>query len=492
MLGSLFLITLSGAGIFVLLIPAILIDLAAGERALPLEMTFMAALGISFGVMLMAAIAGRIKGVDRELNFLSLVLIWFCTPLVGALGLMVLCDLGFVSAWLEAVSALTTTGATVLKRDVLTTGVLFWRASLEWYGGFLTLVSIIHVLAPAGFGGLRTSGRRRGTAGRADGHWGALSGYASIFWQYGAATAVIALGLLFAGVTPSEAVMLAMIGIATGGFLPFEGPLEAHIGSAATLVLALGLCFGTLNVFWRRNVLRHPKRMFQSNDEVRIVAAVIALLTVVYTARIADSAGTAWFDLAPVLLEGFFTATSLVATSGIETRPGVIALLPALLVMMIVMVGACVYSTTGGIKYYRLATMAIFARVELNRLIYPRGITPSRFSGQAIPEESIRATWAYFVLVILSIAVGAVLITSSAANFEGGMALAVSFFASAGPVYDALRPATEGLPGVASGWPSFAELPATAVIPAVLLMTIGRLEVLIVFAVVNISYWRKR
>jgi trk system potassium uptake protein TrkH len=232
--------------------------------------------------------------------------------------------------------------------------------------------------------------------------------------------------------------------------------------------------------------------MFQGNDEVKIVAAVIAVLALVYTARIAEAAGTLWHDLGPVLLEGFFTAVSLVATSGIETRPGVIALLPAVLVMIIVMIGASVYSTTGGIKYYRLATMTIFARAELNRLIYPRSITPSRFSGQPIAEESIRATWAYFVLVILSVAAGTVLITISAANFEGGLALAVSFFSSAGPVYDALRPVTEGVPGAASGWPSFAELPATAVIPAVLLMTIGRLEVLIVFAVVNISYWRKR
>lgn len=496
MLGPIFLITLSSTGLFVLLVPAILIALATQEIELAINMSLVAALGAFLALMILAAIADRIRTFERELNFVSLVMIWIFTPLVASVGLMVLTGLSFFPAWFEAVGALTTSGATVLDRDRQPVGILFWRASLEWYGGFLTLISIIHVLAPAGFGGLRPSARRRGTAGQPDGRWGYLSAYSSVFWQYGALTVAVALGLLVCRVEPANAVMLAMISIATGGFLPFTEPLEEHVGTAAMFVMAIGLCIGTLSVFWRRNVLRHPRRLFQDNREAIIVMAAIAGIAILYAARIADASGlTSAFGLGPALVEGFFSAASLVSTSGIETRPGILSLLPMIAVLTIVFVGGSVYSTTGGIKYYRVVSMWIFARAELNRLIFPSGVTALRFGRQHIPDADIRAVWSYFVLAILCVATGTVIISLSAADFEGGLAMAVSFFSGASPLYEALRPPGEAIAlaeGDPTGWPPFTHLPPTALLMAILLMTIGRLEVLIVFAVVNISYWLKR
>ncbi|WP_099867757.1 potassium transporter TrkG [Pararhizobium haloflavum] len=494
-MGPLFLVTLSSGGLFILLIPAILINLALEERDLAIEMGLVGGLGAFVCVMIIAALLGRIRGVERELNFVSLVLIWVCTPLVAAVCLMVLAGLPPGGAWFEAVSALTTTGATVLVRDRFSVGFLFWRSSLEWYGGFLTLISIIHVLAPAGFGGLRPSGRRRGTSNHRDGHWGALSAYSSVLWQYGALTVVIALGLIFFSVHPGDAMMLAMVSIATGGFLPFQDPLDTHIGSGAMLVLAIGFCFGTLSVFWRRNILRSPRRLIYGNREATLVLSVIACLTLFYAAAIAESAGSGMRGIAAALLEGFFTAASLVSTSGIESRPGVIGLFPPFAVLLVIFIGASVYSTAGGIKYYRLASMWTYARAELNRLIYPSGISQLKFGRRHIDDAEIRAIWAYFVLALLCVALGTVLITLSAANFEGGLAMAISLFSGAGPVYDSLRPVGEGVAshaGYLSGWPAFADLPITAYAPAVVLMTIGRLEVLLVFAVINVSYWLNR
>jgi trk system potassium uptake protein len=493
MLGPIYLVTLSSAALFVLLVPSLLIAMAAGNEVLALEMGLLCGVGCFIALMVIAALSGRVQGVERELNFVSLVLIWIFTPLVAAIGLMVLTGLEFMPAWFEAASALTTTGASVLAKGNLPTGILFWRAAMEWYGGFLTLISIIHVLAPAGFGGLTPSGRRRGTAGQRDGHWGALSAYSSIFWQYGALTIIVALGLLFFSVEPGRAIMLAMVSIATGGFLPFAEPLEEHVGRGGSFVLALGLCFGTLSVFWRRNILRNPRRVLHGNREASIVLGIIAILTILYAARIADAGGVrSLAALGPVLLEGFFTASSLVSTSGIETRPGIIALLPAFLVLIIVLVGASVYSTTGGIKYYRVASMWIFAKAELNRLIFPSAVSSLKFGGQHVPDRNIRAVWSYFVLSLLCIAVGTVVITLTAANFEGGLAMAISLFANAGPAYDALRPVGEELAVGASGWPGYASLPPGAYVPAIILMTIGRLEVLIVFAVINVNYWLNR
>jgi trk system potassium uptake protein len=137
--------------------------------------------------------------------------------------------------------------------------------------------------------------------------------------------------------------------------------------------------------------------------------------------------------------------------------------------------------------------MWIFAKAELNRLIYPSAVAPSKFGRDQIDDDAIRAVWSYFVLALLCVATGTVLITATAANFEGGLAMAVTFFAGASPAYESLIPIeAQGSQAIAEAWPAFEALPTTALLPAIVLMTIGRLEVLIVFAVINIKYWLQR
>jgi trk system potassium uptake protein len=496
MLGALFLVSLSAAALFTVLIPSILIALADGDNALALDMVFFGSVGAFIAIMVLTAISNRVHGLDRELNYVGLLLLWIFTPLIAALSFMVLAGIDFMPAWFEAVSALTTSGGSVLARDVMPDALLFWRSSLEWYGGFLTLISIIYVLAPAGFGGLRARGRNRGQGSQRDG-WDSVTTYSSILMQYTVLTLIVCASLIFTRVEPFEAFMLGMMSISTGGFLPFTEPLEERVPAGAIFVLALGFVFGTLSIFWRRNILRNPRRLMQDNSEAAIVLAMIAFLTIVYAVLLVNAAGRVSLgQFGMTVLESFFTAASLVATSGIETRPGVIGLVPVVFVLVIILVGASVYSTSGGLKIYRIATMWIYAAAEINRLIYPAGVTRRTFDGAPIAEQSIRAVWSYFSLALLSIAVATVLLTFSApADFESGLAMAIALFASAGPAYDALRPATVEISiiaGEVSGWPTFAQLPYWAYVPAVVVMTIGRLEVLIVFAVINLRYWLNR
>jgi trk system potassium uptake protein TrkH len=83
--------------------------------------------------------------------------------------------------------------------------------------------------------------------------------------------------------------------------------------------------------------------------------------------------------LGPIFVESLLASTSLVATSGIESRPGVIALWPDIVVLMIVLVGGGIYSTTGGFKVYRVSAMAVHSARELNQLIYPSSVTNLHF-----------------------------------------------------------------------------------------------------------------
>ena len=322
MAGAVFLITMAVAGLLVLLIPAVLVAIAHAEIVLAIDILLLFAVGAFVAVAVVTALSGRIKQTERAFTYLALVGVWIVTPVIGGVFFMVLADLPFLPAWFEAVGALTTSGASVLVREQAPKGLLFWRTMCEWYGGFLTLASIIHVLAPAGFGGLQ--GNSRMMTGNPDESLFKAQTYSTLALQYSMMTGLIFLGLMVFGVKPLEAVMLGMISAATGGFLPFSGPLEENIGRGAATIMAFGLCLGTMSVFWRRQILRRPQRVFQNNLEAKIVIAVIVVLTIAYAVRITDvSGGPVRGTIVASLQEGFFTAASLVATSGIETRPGV-------------------------------------------------------------------------------------------------------------------------------------------------------------------------
>lgn len=489
MLGILHVLAVAVAGLFALIVPAVLFAIADGMRDLALSMLLVGSLGVFAALMVLGAISGFQRRLGRASGYVALVAMWVLVPIIASVSFKTLAGLSWIDAWFESVSAITTSGATLLSRETAPQAILFWRASLEWYGGFLTLLSIIHVLAPGGFGGL-PAGDRRIITGNASNMTIDLGDFRQVLGQYVLITFIIFVGLMLAGMDGPYSAMLSMVVIATGGFLPFEGALENHAGPMAQLVLTFGLLLGTVSVFWRRRLLRTPKQFWTGNPEIVLIFVVVLLVAMLYAARLAAVSGGA--ALGPIFIESLLASTSLVATSGIESRPGVIALWPDLIVLMVVLVGGGIYSTTGGFKMYRIVAMGVHSARELNQLIYPSSVTNLHFGRQIIDEKSMRAIWTYFSLSLLIVAFGAMALTLEAADFEGGITMAIAFFSNAGPVYEALIPQAYVTEPANHAWPQFQAMPVSAKITAVVIMTLGRMEVMIVFAVLNVRYWMSR
>lgn len=474
---------------FALIAPSVLFAISDGMRDLALSMLLVGALGVFLALMVLGAIAGFERRLGRSSGYLALVALWIILPVLASVSFVALTGLSWMDAWFEAVAALTTSGSTLLPRETAPQAILFWRATLEWYGGFLTLVSIIHVLAPGGFGGL-PGGDRRIITGHANDMTVDLAEFRGVMTQYMLITLLIFIALMMTGVTGPLAAMMAMIAIATGGFLPFDGALENHAGSAAQLVLAFGLALGTISVFWRQRLFRTPRRFIRANPEIFIVVVAILLFAISYAARLSAVSGGA--DLGPTFVESVLAATSLIATSGIESRPGVIALWPEIIVLLVVLIGGGIYSTTGGFKIYRVAAMGIHSLRELNRLVYPSSVSSLRFGRYQIDEPGMQAIWTYFALSLLVVAAASLVLSLTATGFEAGIAMAIALFSNAGPVYDALVPQAIASDPANQAWPTMAEMPAAAKLAGIMIMTLGRLEVMVIFAVFNLRYWLNR
>ena len=97
-------------------------------------------------------------GLNLKEAFLIVVLAWSVVGVAGALPLYLLAQpqLTLSDAVFEALSGLTTTGATVLTGlDSLPRAVLFYRQFLQWLGGLGIIVIAIAIAPVLGIGGMQ-------------------------------------------------------------------------------------------------------------------------------------------------------------------------------------------------------------------------------------------------------------------------------------------------------------------------------------------------
>ncbi len=107
-------------------------------------------------------------------GYLLVTLTWLALAALATVPLlMVLPGLSFTRAFFEAMSGLSTTGATVLSGlDTLPRAVIIWRHALSWLGGMGIIVMAVAILPLLGIGGMQmyradTPGPRQGHQARA-------------------------------------------------------------------------------------------------------------------------------------------------------------------------------------------------------------------------------------------------------------------------------------------------------------------------------------
>lgn len=489
MLAVLFYFCCVGLFLSLSLVAPIFVALLGGEAAIAGRLTIYLILGGFLFATPVLAIADRQKRIPQVGGLLLLVMVWVVLPLMAAIPIMDLSDLGFTDSVFESVSGLTTTGASTIKVvDDLPQALIFWRIQLQWFGGFLALMTVFAIIAPMGIGGLSLN------AISMQGHKGKMAGWGRIVHlviNYGlfyiAVTTFAFLLFFMTGQRAFHAATLAMTAVSTGGFLPFDSSLDSILGPTGQLIFAGFLIFGATSVFWHRMLIRGQVDRLKEHRESYSVLILIGVLGVSLAMILISVSGEGSGGVGPVLIEGLFNASSLVATSGIESRPGIFSLLPLPLILFVLLLGGSAFSTSGGLKHYRVGAMIVQSWNELDRLIYPSAVRPSRFGTQHYDLQLMKAIWSFFVVAILTLSIGTIIVATGNIPFEAALTATISAFATAGPVYNSGWP-----PPGADPWPLFANFTDTSKWALMAVMLLGRLEVLAVIGIFSTHYWRNR
>ena len=461
-----------------MLFPALAEGLAreAGASAFLLAAAITAFFGLALA--LSTAQPGRFQLTARQ-SFLLTVLSWVSTAGFAALPFLLASPgLAFTDAIFEAVSGLTTTGATVMVGlDHAPRGLLLWRALLNWLGGAGIIVMAVAILPALRIGGMQvfrmeSSDKTERVGPRI------LQISSSVVLVYAVFTTLTALAFWIAGMGRFEAICHALSTISTGGFSTSDQRL-ARWGAAVQWVAVVAMLVGGSSLILWTGAGRAARAGLFKDAQIRWYLWFISVFSGVL-------ALWQWAvnDMAPdaALRHATFSVTSIVSTTGYaSTDWSAWGGFAHVVFFILLFIGGCTGSAAGGIKILRWDLLFALAGAHVGRLLHPHRVTVIRYNADTVAPSVLESVLGFVVLYFLVFAVFALTLTTVGVDFVTALSGSAAALANAGP----------GIGEVIGPMGSYRSLPDAAKWVLAGEMMIGRLELFIVAVLFSRSYWHQ-
>ena len=383
-----------------------------------------------------------------------------------------------IVAYFEAVSSLTTTGASTLDADILTKPLHIWRSFCQWIGGVVVATFAVVILAALNLKGTGVHRSVLFTFKKGELFQHLASVVRVVAGIYMTISFLCFCGLIMSGTPVFEAFCLSLTSVSTGGYMPRSGGLESYVGGIGLIALCLTCLLGAFNVavLWDlfRNRTAHELRRLFTNVEHRALWVVIGLLVVA-----GIFIGGYYADLRHIFTlipEAIFFATS----TGYDYQVLGADMISPVILISLALIGGSALSTTGGLKLIRVLLLFKHLDTDMDRLTHPSRVVPVMFKKQHLPDSAFLSIWMYFFGYTLVFALGIIAMAASGMEFSMSVATSAASVANMGPLLDMTLPAY-----------GYAEFTNLQLIISTALMLIGRIEVLAAFAVLSPGLWRK-
>jgi trk system potassium uptake protein TrkH len=386
----------------------------------------------------------------------------------------------FTDAVFEAVSGLTTTGATVLTGlDSLPPAILYYRAQLHWMGGMGVVVLAVAVLPMLGVGGFQLYRAETPGAVKDTKLTPRITETAKALWYvYLGLTITCALAFWAAGMTLFDAICHAFATLATGGFSTHDASLgffaSPLIYAIATVFMFLaGANFSLHFLVWRSRSLRNYLHDPEFRGYVAILAgAILFVLAYLFATDHYDTP-------AETLTHGVFQVVSIMTSTGFTTTDHAVwpGTLPVLLVF-IMFIGGCGGSTGGGMKVMRWLLLYRQGVREVVRLVHPAAEIPVRLGNTVVPQRVIDAVWGFFAIYVVIFSIMMLILIGTGVDQVTAFSAIATCLNNVGPALGEVAYNFTAMRGV-DKW------------VCVLAMLLGRLEIFTLFVLISPAFWRR-
>ncbi|TCO72845.1 TrkH family potassium uptake protein [Rhodovulum euryhalinum] len=454
------------------------IDLAAGDPNWSAFLESALITALSGGLVALACANGVDDRLELQQIFFLTTGVWIALPVFGALPFVLGApEARAVDAFFEAMSGMTTTGSTVFAGlDGMPRGMLLWRSMLQWFGGIGIIVVAMVFLPELRVGGMQifrseafeTSGKVLPRAAQIA---------SQISWIYLALTVACGFSYAAAGLAPFDALNHALTTLSTGGFSTRDASFGAFQGTPE-YISSVYMILASLPFVRYVQFMAGTARPLFTDSQIWTYLSVIAIFVLVIAAyRVL--ANDDHYEHA--FREGVFNVTSIISGTGYaSTDYQLWGNFPVILFFFIGLIGGCSASTACSVKIFRYQILFSAIRVQIKAIHAPHGLFHPRFNGQKVDDDVLSSVTSFFVFFVVTLGLTAVLLSATGLDATTALSGAATALANIGPgLGEHIGPAG-----------NFAGLNDAAKWILSVAMLIGRLELLVVFAILTAHFWR--
>lgn len=460
-----------------LMIPA-LIDLAAGHENWT---AFAAASLVTLFIGVSMGFSQQTQAPELSIRqaFLLTTLSWLALTAFSALPFLWSdMKMGYTDAFFEAMSGLTTTGATVIEElDTRSPGILLWRAILQWLGGIGIIVMALAVMPMLQIGGMQlfrteSSDNSEKIVPRA----AQLASTITSLYVFLSLLCVI--GYLVAGMTLFDAIAHAMTTIATGGLSTHDASIGFYKQDAVLYVAIVFMILGSLPFGLYLYAMNGRVERLYHDSQVRWFLVILSgFILLTWVSQYTYETGVTGAQLR----DAAFHSVSIMTGTGYATGDyGTWSPFAEVLFFTMMFVGGCAGSASCGIKIFRLQVLMQAIKQRTFSVIQPNGIYIPRYNGRPIDERVTTAVLCFIFLFLFCFAVLVFLLSLYDLDLMTAITASASCLTNVGP----------GLGDIVGPAGNFKPLPDGVKWILSAAMLLGRLELFTVLVLFVPTFWR--
>jgi trk system potassium uptake protein TrkH len=404
---------------------------------------------------------------------------WFGASFVGAIPFWLSGAIPqFAHAFFEATSGLTTTGASILSDiEALPRSMLFWRGLLNWLGGMGIIVLSVAILPFLGLGGMQLY-KAESPGPTKDKLRPRIQQTAKLLYGvYILITVACLLLLLASGMDLYDATCHTFSTVSTGGFSTYNTSIAHFKDPMVHYIIIFFLFISGINFAYHYRALSGHWTCYARSEELRFYT-FLALACTLGVFLFLSHRGA---DNELLFRQSLFNVVSILTCTGFANAdfeqwvPGAQVLL-----LVVMFVGGCAGSTSGGLKVVRALLLLKYLKVMLKQQLHPSGVFVIKLDGQIVKREVLQNILGMLLVFILLHMTASALLAFLGMDLVTAVTATLTCISNAGP----------GL-GLVGPTDNFSVVPPAGIWVLNVCMIMGRLEIFSVLILLMPQTWRR-
>lgn len=418
--------------------------------------------------------------LGKREGFLLTSSVWIVLSLFGMLPFIIgKPHLGLTDAFFESMSGFTTTGAsTITDFGAFTYAMHLWRCMMQWMGGMGIIIFTVALLPMLNSSGGLQMFNAEATGITHDKITPRVSQTAKRLWVLYIILTALLTGLLMLGpMNTFESICHAMSTMSTGGFSTSPDGIGAWGSNYVNFVIMIFMFVGGINFVLLYKLSLGKVRQAWDDEILRAYVKIILIFSLLIA--VVGYLNDAGDSLVDYVLYPLFNTVSTISSTGYDVGNicswgGVV--FPILLLLMVV--GGCAGSTSGGAKIDRILYLWKNCRNELRRTVHSNRYYPLTVNRRPGGPDVLSKVTAFVVIYIGLIFLGGIVLTLT--GMDTGDAF-ISTLACIGNTASSAEGVAESFSSITDGGKWLLSI----------LMMAGRLEIFTVLVLLTPTFWRR-